>query len=116
LGRGSAGRVNTFQAMPEKRGADLLTLTDRAAETIRTLISQPGIPADTGLRMSLRDSESGTLTLSLEPPQPDDAVIEDGGARVFVQRDAAPMVEDRELDAQLDEQGRASFKLGVQSG
>ena len=92
----------------------MLTLTDRAAETIRTLISQPGVPADTGLRMSVRDSEAGTLTLSLEPPQPDDAVIEDAGARVFVQRDAAPMVEDRELDAQLDEQGRASFKLGVQ--
>ena len=92
----------------------MLTLTDRAADTIRTLISQPGVPADTGLRMSLRDSESGTLTLSLDSPQPDDAVIEDAGARVFVQRDAAPMVEDRELDAELDEQGRASFRLGVQ--
>jgi iron-sulfur cluster assembly protein len=94
----------------------LLTLTDRAAETIRTLTSQPGIPADTGLRMSLKDSEAGTLALSLEPPQPDDAVIEDAGARVFVQRDAAPMVENRELDAQLDEQGRASFQLGMQPG
>jgi len=94
----------------------LLTLTDRAADTIRTLITQPGVPADTGLRMSLRDGEAGTLALSLEPPQPDDAVIEDAGARVFVERDAAPMVEDRELDAQLDEQGRASFRLGVQAG
>lgn len=94
----------------------MLTLSDRAAETIRTLITQPGIPADTGLRMSLQDGESSTLALSLEPPQPDDAVIEDAGARVFVQRDAAPMVEDRELDAQLDEQGRASFRLGIQPG
>ena len=92
----------------------MLTLTDRAAETIRTLMTQPGVPAESGLRMSLRDGESGTLALSLEPPQPDDAVIEDAGARVFVERDAAPMVEDRELDAQLDEQGRASFRLGVQ--
>ena len=94
----------------------MLTLTDRAAETIRTLITQPGVPADTGLRMSLQEGEAGTLALSLERPQPDDAVIEDGGARVFVQRDAAAMVEDRELDAQLDEQGRASFRLGVQPG
>lgn len=93
----------------------MLTLTDRAADTIRTLITQPGVPEDTGLRMSLREGEAGTLALSLEPPQPDDAIIEDAGARVFVQRDAAPMVEDRELDAQLDEQGRASFRLGVQS-
>jgi iron-sulfur cluster assembly protein len=94
----------------------LLTLTDRAAETIRTLTSQPGIPADTGLRMSLQDSEAGTLALSLEGPHPDDVEIEDSGAKVFVQRDAAAIVEDRELDAQLDEQGRASFMLGNQGG
>ncbi len=94
----------------------MLTLTDRAAATIRTLTSQPGIPADTGLRMSLQDSEAGTLALSLESPQPDDAIIEDGGARVFVQRDAADIVEDRELDAELDDQGRASFMLSTQPG
>jgi Fe-S cluster assembly iron-binding protein IscA len=64
--------------------------------------------------MSLQDGEAGTLALSLEGPQPDDAVIEDSGARVFVQRDATAIVDDRELDAQLDEQGRASFMLGTQ--
>jgi iron-sulfur cluster assembly protein len=94
----------------------VLTLTDRAAETIRILTSQPGVPADTGLRMSLQDSEAGTLALALAAPQPDDDVIEEAGARVFVQRDAAAMVADRELDAQLDEQGRASFKLSMQAG
>jgi iron-sulfur cluster assembly protein len=94
----------------------VLTLTDRAAETIRILTSQPGVPADAGLRMSLQDSEAGTLALSLGGPQPDDDVIEEAGARVFVQRDAAAMVADRELDAQLDEQGRASFKLSTQAG
>jgi hypothetical protein len=31
-----------------------------------------------------------------------------------VQRDATGIVEDRELDAQLDEEGRASFMLGSQ--
>jgi iron-sulfur cluster assembly protein len=93
----------------------VLTLTDRAAETIRILISQPGVPADTGLRMSLQDNEAGTLALSLSAPEPDDAVIEDAGARVFVQQDAAAMVADRELDAELDEQGRASFRLGTQT-
>ena len=55
----------------------MLTLTDRAAETIRALITQPDYPADTGLRMSLQGGEEGKLALSLEGPQPDDAVIED---------------------------------------
>jgi iron-sulfur cluster assembly protein len=92
----------------------VLTLTDRAAETIRVLISQPGIPADTGLRMSLQGSDGGSLTLSLEGPQPGDTVIEDAGAKVFVQEDVAGMVGDGELDAELDEQGQASFTLGSQ--
>jgi iron-sulfur cluster assembly protein len=94
----------------------VLTLTDRAAEAIRALTSQPGVPADVGLRMSLPGDADGTLMLSLEPRQPDDAVIDDAGARVFIQRDAAVMVEDRELDGQLDEEGEASFMLGSQAG
>jgi iron-sulfur cluster assembly protein len=94
----------------------VLTLTERAAATIRTLTSQPGIPADTGLRMSVQDSDAGTLALSLEGPQPGDAVIEDGGARVFVEHDAAEIVSDSELDAEFDDQGRASFMLGAQAG
>jgi Fe-S cluster assembly iron-binding protein IscA len=94
----------------------VLTLTDRATETIRILISQPGIPADTGLRMSLQGGDEGSLTLSLEGPQPGDTVIEDAGAKVFVQEDVAGMVGDGELDAELDEQGQASFTLGTQPG
>lgn len=94
----------------------VLTLTDRAAETIRALTSQPGVPADTGLRMTLQDSDAETLTLSLESRQPDDAVIEDAGARVFVQQDAAAIVENGELDVELDEQGQASFMLANPGG
>jgi Fe-S cluster assembly iron-binding protein IscA len=89
----------------------VLTLTDRAAETIRALTTQPGYPADTGLRMSLQGDDEGKLALSLEVPQPDDAVIEESGARVFVGPDVVGVVEDSELDAQIDEQGRPTFML-----
>ena len=89
----------------------MLTLTDRAAETIRALTTQPGSSADTGLRMSLQDGDEGKLALSLEAPQPDDAVIEESGARVFVGPDVVGVVEDSELDAQVDEQGRPTFML-----
>jgi iron-sulfur cluster assembly protein len=63
--------------------------------------------------MSVQDSDAGTLALSLEGPHPGDAVIEDGGARVFVEQDAADIVQDSELDAEFDDQGRASFMLGT---
>lgn len=89
----------------------MLTLTDRAAETIRALTTQPGYPADTGLRMSLQGSDEGKLALSLEAQQPDDAVIEESGARVFVGPDVVGVVEDSELDAQVDEQGQPTFML-----
>jgi iron-sulfur cluster assembly protein len=89
----------------------VLTLTDRAAETIRALTTQPGYPADTGLRMSMQSGDEGKLALSLETPQPDDAVIEESGARVFVGPDVAGVVEGSELDAQVDEQGRPTFML-----
>jgi len=89
----------------------MLTLTDRAAETIRALTTQPGYPADAGLRMSLHGGDEGKLALSLEAQQPDDAVIEESGARVFVGLDAVSVVQDSELDAQIDEQGRPTFML-----
>ena len=92
----------------------MLTLTDRAAETIRALTTQSGYPDGTGLRMSLQSGEQGKLALSLEGPQPEDAVIEESGARVFVGQDVVNVVEDSELDAQVDEQGRPTFMLSDQ--
>lgn len=95
----------------------MLTLTDRAAETIRSLTSRPGLPTDTGLRMSLPDEpdgQPGMVALSLESPHPNDAVIEDAGARVFIGSDAVKVVEDSELDAQFDQDGRAAFTLSEQ--
>lgn len=92
----------------------MLTLTDRAAETIRALTTQSGYPDGTGLRMSLQSGEQGKLALSLEGPQPEDAVIEESGARVFVGQDVVGVVEDSELDAQVDEQGRPTFMLSDQ--
>jgi iron-sulfur cluster assembly protein len=112
LSQRQRGRVNSRSTVTyPSEVLSVLTLTDRAADTIRALTSQPGVPADAGLRMSMQGSDEGRLALSLEGRQPDDAVIEDAGARVYVQHDAASVVEDRQLDAQLDEEGRASFVL-----
>jgi Fe-S cluster assembly iron-binding protein IscA len=49
-------------------------------------------------------------------PEPDaeDQVLEAAGARVFVAPQAARYLEDKILDAQIDETGNARFSLGVQ--
>ena len=47
-------------------------------------------------------------------PGENDQVIEATGARVFLEPQAAAYLDDKVLDAQLDEQGKARFTLGTQ--
>jgi Fe-S cluster assembly iron-binding protein IscA len=48
-------------------------------------------------------------------PQADDQVIIEGDARVFVEENASAALDDKVLDAQLDEQGAVHFQLGLQA-
>lgn len=92
----------------------MLTLTNPAVEAIRTLITQPGLPSETGLRIAPEEADTGSLTLSVsDGPQIGDEVIEAEGVRVFVQSDAAVMLDDKALDAEVDDQG-VTFRLGMQ--
>ncbi|HEY1567748.1 MAG TPA: hypothetical protein VGF68_12055, partial [Solirubrobacteraceae bacterium] len=51
-----------------------------------------------GLR--IRSAGESELTLEIAPePAPGDQVIEEGGARVFVESEAVPMLDDAELEA-----------------
>lgn len=91
----------------------MLTLTGPAVEAIRSLTTQPGLPANTGLRIAPEDDEAG-LSLSLsEGPQTGDEVIETAGVRVFLQTEAAHMLDDKALDAEIDDEG-VMFRLGMQ--
>ena len=47
-------------------------------------------------------------------PDENDQVIEAAGARVFLEPQAVAYLDDKVLDAQLDEQGKAHFILGTQ--
>ena len=51
--------------------------------------------------------------MAVAGPVEKDQVIEAAGARVFVEPGAV-YLEDKVLDAQLDEHGKARFTLGVQ--
>ena len=90
----------------------MLTLTDEAVAVIRDLITQPGLPAEAGLRIAPQDGAAGGLALSLaEGPQTGDQVIEDAGVQVFVQPDAADALDDKALDARVTETGEVSFQI-----
>ncbi|HUK71435.1 MAG TPA: iron-sulfur cluster biosynthesis family protein [Streptosporangiaceae bacterium] len=92
----------------------MLTLTRPALEAIRTLTTQPGLPTETGLRIAPDGGDGGSLTLAVsDGPQIGDEVIESEGVRVFVQSDAAVVLDDKSLDAEVDDQG-VTFRLGLQ--
>lgn len=97
----------------------MLTLTDDAATAIRALAGQTDLPNETGVRISTTTGEGGPPALGLsvaEGPLPEDQVIEVQGARVFVDSDVAPGLDDKALDAQITEQGQVQFVITEQPG
>jgi Fe-S cluster assembly iron-binding protein IscA len=76
----------------------MLTLTENAASAIRTLTLQTDQPDESGVRIAPTTGEGGTQALGLTvtaDPQPGDQVLEAEGARVFLDSDVAPSLEDK---------------------
>jgi iron-sulfur cluster assembly protein len=91
----------------------VLTMTDTAASEIRNLIAQPEVPDDGGVRIA--SNPEGALTLALAgAPVDGDAVVEEQGARVFVEPQAGQLLDDKRLDAGVDPQGQVQFSIGQQ--
>lgn len=96
----------------------MLTLTDSAVSAIRTLTSQPEQPGETGLRIMAQGDEGASSSFQLalvDGPAAGDQVVEEGGARVFVEAGAAEVLDDKALDAQVNEQGDLAFRISEQS-
>lgn len=95
----------------------MLTLTPDAASAIHTLIDQGEFPEDAALRISTRASENGVpayaLTLEVRP-RPEDQIVEAEGARVFVDPQVAPALDDKSLDAHVTSGGAVEFVLASQ--
>jgi Fe-S cluster assembly iron-binding protein IscA len=94
----------------------MLTVTDNAVAAIRSLTDQPEVPDGTGLRIAT-DPTAGSLQLSLAPePHEGDQVVDNSGARLFLDTDAALLLNDKALDASVDDQGTVQFALAEQPG
>jgi iron-sulfur cluster assembly protein len=80
----------------------MLTLTPSAVEAVDTLLhSSPEVPAEAGLRIG--SAGESQLTIEFAPePAPNDQVIEEGGARVFVDSEAAPILDNVQLFARME--------------
>ncbi len=99
----------------------MLTLTPNATETIEQILSSPAVPDSAGIRitpsMHVTDGASSGEELIVavaEGPGSGDQVIEEGGARVFVQDSLAEPLDDMFLDANVVDQ-QVQFLLGGQA-
>jgi iron-sulfur cluster assembly protein len=100
-----------------KEVSALLSLTDSAVQAVTEIISSSDEFSQTGgLRMVAE--QAGTqvnFQLSVVPvPAEDDEVIEEQGARVFLEPDAASLLDDKVLDATL-EQNKVAFMIADQT-
>jgi iron-sulfur cluster assembly protein len=95
----------------------LLALTDSAVEAVTEIVSSSEEPSETGgLRMvAERAGTQVNFKLSVVPvPAEDDEVIEEQGARIFLEPDAASLLDDKVLDANL-EQNKVAFTIADQT-
>ncbi len=93
----------------------MLTLTENASTVVKTLVDQTG-GDDAGLRISQDAPDSPALhVIPSEAPQPGDQVLDEDGARVFLEETAAVTLDDKILDAQVDDNGGVQFTIAAQT-
>lgn len=91
----------------------MLTVSQTASEAIQMLAENSDAPDSAGIRIAAGEpTEQGTpLSLALvDGPQPDDEVVADGDASVFLEPQVAPYLEGAVLDAQVND-GEIAFAL-----
>ena len=89
----------------------MLTMTDTAADVVQKIVEQNVTEEQAGLRISQGADEALTLTPTAES-QPGDQVVEENGARVFLDAGAAAVLDDKVLDAQVGADGSVQFAVG----
>jgi iron-sulfur cluster assembly protein len=98
----------------------VLALTETATEAIEGILSGPAIPDGAGIRIAPAPREQAgepdaselKVTLATAPAE-SDQVVDQEGARVFVDEPLTEYLDDKLLDAQISGE-QVSFMIGVQ--
>ena len=90
----------------------LLTLTNNAVEAVKHVVSTTDAAPEGGLRvMAEPGPEHTNFEVSVaELPDEGDVVVEEAGARLFLEPAAALLLDDKVLDADV-EAGRLTFTI-----
>lgn len=80
----------------------MLALTDSAKDAVRQMVDAQDAPEGSGLRIAAAPTEGPDTSLSLDlavEPEAGDTVVEEDGARIFLDEAAASLLDDKVLDA-----------------
>jgi iron-sulfur cluster assembly protein len=95
-----------------------LTLTDNAVEAVKEIVSSASeVPETSGIRIVADAAENGQASFQLRVaavPDAGDEVIEDQGARVFLESATAELLDDKALDADVGADERVAFLISDQ--
>jgi Fe-S cluster assembly iron-binding protein IscA len=93
----------------------MLMLTENAGAVINSLVDRPELPEGAGLRItSPADGSEGLMVATAGQPEAADQVVEQDGARVFVDAGAATILDDKVLDARVSDAGTVEFTISMQ--
>jgi Fe-S cluster assembly iron-binding protein IscA len=97
----------------------LLTITEDAVEALDTIVESSPVSDEAGVRISRQVDGNGQAGLGIslvEQPESTDQVLEIEGEHVpvFVEADAAPALDDKVLDARVQD-GQVGFIVAQQA-
>ncbi|WP_298036960.1 Fe-S cluster assembly protein HesB [uncultured Microbacterium sp.] len=94
----------------------MLTLTENADAVVTTIVGREDAGAEAGLRIQSAEGQGpngeARFAVHVVPsPDPADIIIEGSASRVFLEGNAAEVLNDKVLDAGVDDQGAVSFTI-----
>jgi Fe-S cluster assembly iron-binding protein IscA len=93
----------------------MLAVTEQAATVIRAIADRPELPEGAGLRIASDSGAPEDLSVAAAAePQEGDQVVDDKGARVFLDPAVITLLDDKVLDARVDAEGSAEFLVSIQ--
>lgn len=93
----------------------MLTITDNAGLVVSDIVAR-AVTTDTGgLRIVEAPEEQFAVSVA-DAPTEAEIVAEQAGARVFMDEPVAAALDDKVLDARVDEDGAVQFLISAQQG
>lgn len=93
----------------------MLAVTENATDVIRQLTDRPEMPDSAGLRIASSEQAENLTVSPADNPEEGDQVVENEGARVFLEAEVAMMLDDKILDARVNDAGGVEFLLAARS-